>query len=447
MPFPPVGELPYLLTLPAHGFYWFRLADDVPAAAVAHRAAAGRGPAGARAVRRLEQLLPQARRAVAHRRWRRRRATQLERELLPRFLQRQRWYAAKDEPLPRVRAGRLRPSSMTAPATSGWSPLADAEAERPSPRATSRRSRWRGKSIDEERLRQLAPVAMAKVRAAGAASACWPTRWPMRRSVAPWCTRSAPATNGRPPTAARCASRRRRVRGVGGAAAAAADAGAPADGEQQLGGADRRTAVPQGVSPLPRRPQSGARDRPLPHRRGARSNTACRWPAASSTSTPTAAPARSRCCKAYVDEPGRRLDAGRSSSWLRQLEGAAQRRRRVARGGRRRAARADARRWRAAPRSCTSRWHAAPAMRRSIPSRSARDDVRAMGARRARRRRSDAAAAARQAPTSAGAARRAGSARAGASAQRSPSASTRSAAAARTASRRATTATTTSVRC
>src|SRR5207253_7581912 len=24
--FPPIGELPYLLTLPAHGFYWFRLA-------------------------------------------------------------------------------------------------------------------------------------------------------------------------------------------------------------------------------------------------------------------------------------------------------------------------------------------------------------------------------------------------------------------------------------
>jgi maltose alpha-D-glucosyltransferase/alpha-amylase len=27
--FPPIGELPYLLTLPAHGFYWFRLATDV----------------------------------------------------------------------------------------------------------------------------------------------------------------------------------------------------------------------------------------------------------------------------------------------------------------------------------------------------------------------------------------------------------------------------------
>lgn len=28
-PFPPIGELPYLLTLPSHGFYWFRLATDV----------------------------------------------------------------------------------------------------------------------------------------------------------------------------------------------------------------------------------------------------------------------------------------------------------------------------------------------------------------------------------------------------------------------------------
>lgn len=28
-PFPPVGDLPYLLTLPSYGFYWFRLADDV----------------------------------------------------------------------------------------------------------------------------------------------------------------------------------------------------------------------------------------------------------------------------------------------------------------------------------------------------------------------------------------------------------------------------------
>jgi len=25
VPFPPIGELPYLLTLPGHGFYWFSL--------------------------------------------------------------------------------------------------------------------------------------------------------------------------------------------------------------------------------------------------------------------------------------------------------------------------------------------------------------------------------------------------------------------------------------
>jgi maltose alpha-D-glucosyltransferase/alpha-amylase len=30
-PFPPIGELPYLLTLPGCGFYWFRLATDAPA--------------------------------------------------------------------------------------------------------------------------------------------------------------------------------------------------------------------------------------------------------------------------------------------------------------------------------------------------------------------------------------------------------------------------------
>jgi maltose alpha-D-glucosyltransferase/alpha-amylase len=30
-PFPPIGDLPYFLTLPGYGFYWFRLSRDVPA--------------------------------------------------------------------------------------------------------------------------------------------------------------------------------------------------------------------------------------------------------------------------------------------------------------------------------------------------------------------------------------------------------------------------------
>jgi maltose alpha-D-glucosyltransferase / alpha-amylase len=29
VPFPPIGELPYLLTLPGHGFYWFSIAPPV----------------------------------------------------------------------------------------------------------------------------------------------------------------------------------------------------------------------------------------------------------------------------------------------------------------------------------------------------------------------------------------------------------------------------------
>ena len=29
--FPPLGDLPYFLSLPAHGFYWFRLAREAAA--------------------------------------------------------------------------------------------------------------------------------------------------------------------------------------------------------------------------------------------------------------------------------------------------------------------------------------------------------------------------------------------------------------------------------
>ena len=32
VPFPPIGELPYLLTLGGHGFYWFELVDTPSAA-------------------------------------------------------------------------------------------------------------------------------------------------------------------------------------------------------------------------------------------------------------------------------------------------------------------------------------------------------------------------------------------------------------------------------
>ena len=41
--FPPIGELPYLLTLPPYGFYWFHLATASDLAVLAH--AGARAPA------------------------------------------------------------------------------------------------------------------------------------------------------------------------------------------------------------------------------------------------------------------------------------------------------------------------------------------------------------------------------------------------------------------
>ncbi len=67
--FPPIGELPYLLTLPAHAASTGSGSPrDVPKCPSWHEERVGaRRAAGAGAVRRLEQLLPRPRGAVAHR--------------------------------------------------------------------------------------------------------------------------------------------------------------------------------------------------------------------------------------------------------------------------------------------------------------------------------------------------------------------------------------------
>ncbi len=54
--FPPIGELPYLLTLPGYGFYWFKLSRDTPPPDW-HENLLRDEAAGAGAVRRSEQLL------------------------------------------------------------------------------------------------------------------------------------------------------------------------------------------------------------------------------------------------------------------------------------------------------------------------------------------------------------------------------------------------------
>ena len=99
--FPPVGSDPYFLTLMPYGFFWFRLSTDTePPAWYADRT-----PVDDLTVLVLfdgwnsffrSRVVPW-RIALAEKT-----KNQFEREILPRFLLRQRWYAAKTEPLARA---------------------------------------------------------------------------------------------------------------------------------------------------------------------------------------------------------------------------------------------------------------------------------------------------------------------------------------------------------
>ncbi len=99
--FPPVGDLPYLLTLPAYGFYWFRLATDVSTPEW-HEERLAREDLpmlvlfdGWSTFFR-ERVVP----------WRigmaQKTRAQLEEQALPRYIETQRWYAAKGESVQRA---------------------------------------------------------------------------------------------------------------------------------------------------------------------------------------------------------------------------------------------------------------------------------------------------------------------------------------------------------
>ncbi len=101
--FPPIGELPYLLTLPGHNYYWFRLAsgEAAPAWHEEHLLPPEELPTlvlfeGWHNFFR-DQILP----------WRIAMADkvriQIEEDALPRFVAAQRWYSAKGEVIRRVR--------------------------------------------------------------------------------------------------------------------------------------------------------------------------------------------------------------------------------------------------------------------------------------------------------------------------------------------------------
>ncbi len=86
--FPPIGKLPYLLTLPPYGFYWFMLAAKARMPAW-HAPAPEPLPEYATLVLRRgpHELLDAERRNV------------LEREALPAYLPKRRWYSGKQEKL------------------------------------------------------------------------------------------------------------------------------------------------------------------------------------------------------------------------------------------------------------------------------------------------------------------------------------------------------------
>ena len=159
-PFPPIGELPYMLTLPAHGFYWFKLATDAPVPSWHEERLAREDLAvlilfdGWMSLFR-ERVVP----------WRIAMAekvrAQLEVEVLPRYLQPQRWYAAKGES---IKAARLDDHALWETPAGKWMLSMFHTEGTPEPASYFVPLTLAWEDTEEERMRALAPVTIAKVR-------------------------------------------------------------------------------------------------------------------------------------------------------------------------------------------------------------------------------------------------------------------------------------------
>jgi maltose alpha-D-glucosyltransferase/alpha-amylase len=100
--FPPIGELPYLLTLPGHGFYWFLLSKDAEAPRWHEE--------WLPALKLSTLVLPEGWRSLQPKISERGEPTEralalLQDRVLPEYLPTRRWYAAKESGLRRVRLG------------------------------------------------------------------------------------------------------------------------------------------------------------------------------------------------------------------------------------------------------------------------------------------------------------------------------------------------------
>ncbi|HET8995072.1 MAG TPA: putative maltokinase, partial [Acetobacteraceae bacterium] len=95
--FPPIGALPYLLTLPPYGFYWFSLEEEA-AWPSQHTPAPELMPDYETLV--MRRGLAEALLAARH---------SIERDVLPPYLGKRRWYAMKDQTLNAARLALLTP--------------------------------------------------------------------------------------------------------------------------------------------------------------------------------------------------------------------------------------------------------------------------------------------------------------------------------------------------
>ena len=358
--FPPIGELPYLLTLPAHGFFWFRLATDVEPP---------RWHADALAAEDLPVLVlfdgwnSFFRGRVVP--WRigmaEKTRNQLERALLPRFLLRQRWYGAKTEPLVRVV---LAEHVMLEADGQQWL-LALADAEGPAGRARYFVPLTLAfEAADEERTRALAGLAVSRVRQQAEVGllADAMADEPFCRALvgAIGAGRELPADGGRlrfTPSSAFAEVVGDALRGpVALRRLATSSNSVCLLGDRLFLKAYRR--LHPGVNP---ELEMGRFLTDV-----AATRTACRSPAASSTSPPTARSGRSPCCRRRSRTRATR-GRSRSTSWCACSSRSAPRPRRPTRASA--PWRGACSCWRSASPSCTSRWRGAAARRPSTPSR------------------------------------------------------------------------------
>lgn len=158
--FPPIGDLPYLLTLPSYGFYWFRLSTDAEIPPwhqdgldLQERPVLVLFDGWTSFFR--DQVMPW-RMSMAERM-----RTQLETDTLPRFLEVQRWFAGKGSSVQRAR---LDDHAIWSQDGNEWMlPLLSIDGpDEPATYFAPLALAW--EDADEERMKRLAPGGLARVR-------------------------------------------------------------------------------------------------------------------------------------------------------------------------------------------------------------------------------------------------------------------------------------------